>query len=890
LREIRSSRSISRETREEATTSTPDSSNVLERLTSRIAELKSGDYSPSVEAILAYTERCLEDRNASSGLSLLPSEMYMPKPTSASKINRGMRTPFRPQNRTQRRRQHYQQVQLLYKRDRKQAAGVILDGSPLHVVQPDVEKVDEIFRSRFSRPSPPDDAEFISSPAGVLNMDYITAGEIQQCRDSMKKNNAPGPDRNITMDVLLALELPVLELLFNTWLALKQVPAAFKTARTILIPKSGDTSDPNNWRPITICSLISRLYAKLLASRLSKCANLSERQKAFRPVDGCGENTAILSAVIAQARKTKSQLHVVFLDLAKAFDTIPHTSIVRALKRKALPGHFIDVVENLYTEATTSISVGGKNTSSMPLTSGVKQGCPLSPILFNLVLDELITLIGDDNGVDLNDKKIAILAFADDLVLLSPTTDGMETNLKLCEGFFDKRSMKLNARKSVSLSIVRAHKRKTMLTDERPKWKVHGEFLPTIKHTEEIKYLGVRYSAAGRSIAKFPKLDQWLQRLKKAPLKPQQRIQMVRSTITSRLIHTLRLSRVHAKLLKDLDRKIRSFVKSVLHLPSGTSTDFFYIPVLKGGLGLQEFMTLIPAAKLKLINSMKKSSDQAVIAAMEVDHWLREERWCRKVTLNQGNKNDAERRRLARYINSPRGKSQVGFANLPGQCRWLEGGAKLTGHEYIVGCHLMSNTLPVRTRTFHGGRDRVVTCRYCPGVLETPSHALQSCPVVRNAVTKRHDLILTKLQHFLTPNYDSVIREPWFNGREGRMNPDLVLKQGKMVYVVDLTIPYDSSPEFIDSQAQRKVAKYDTLKPLLQQKFQAERVEVIGLALGARGMYTSAGIQTCLKLGLSDRQRRYMGMMALRLTCAVWGIFRSQPSGLFNKVPDTGTT
>jgi len=64
----------------------------------------------------------------------------------------------------------------------------------------------------------------------------------------------------------------------------------------------------------------------------------------------------------------------VLLDLAKAFDTVPHTSILRALKHKALPEHFFAIVENLYYEATTSISVGDKSTMGMLMTSGVKQG------------------------------------------------------------------------------------------------------------------------------------------------------------------------------------------------------------------------------------------------------------------------------------------------------------------------------------------------------------------------------------------------------------------------------------------------------------------------------------------------------------------------------------
>jgi len=95
-----------------------------------------------------------------------------------------------------------------------------------------------------------------------MELGYLTAEEISSCRSAIKRDTASGPDKAVTMEVVRALDLPVLELIFNTWLALGQVPAAFKEAHTIVLLKSGDTNDPNYRRPITICSIVSRLYAK----------------------------------------------------------------------------------------------------------------------------------------------------------------------------------------------------------------------------------------------------------------------------------------------------------------------------------------------------------------------------------------------------------------------------------------------------------------------------------------------------------------------------------------------------------------------------------------------------------------------------------------------------
>ena len=108
------------------------------------------------------------------------------------------------------------------------------------------------------------------------------------------------------------------------------------------------------------------------------------------------------------------------------------------------------------------------------------------------------------------------------------------------------------------------------------------------------------------------------------------------------------------------------------------------------------------------------------------------------------------------------------------------------------------------------------------------------------------------------------------------MNPDLVLKLDRLLYVVDLTVPYDSTIRFMDAQAQRRVDKYQVLVSLLQQKYQVDRVRVFGLVVGARGLFTEAGIKVWETLGLSRKQRRCISMMALRQTCMIWGAFNNR--------------
>ena len=128
-----------------------------------------------------------------------------------------------------------------------------------------------------------------------------------------------------------------------------------------------------------------RLYAKVWDKRLRANIKLGDRQKDFVPVDGCFENVKILQNIIKQQRRKRKEYNIVFLDLAKAFDLVSHQSIRKGLIRKGIPPTVIEGIMNMYKRSTTKISVGSQTTRTININSGVKQGCPLSPLLFNLI-------------------------------------------------------------------------------------------------------------------------------------------------------------------------------------------------------------------------------------------------------------------------------------------------------------------------------------------------------------------------------------------------------------------------------------------------------------------------------------------------------------------------
>ena len=277
------------------------------------------------------------------------------------------------------------------------------------------------------------------------------------------------------------------------------LPEELEECRTTLLPKQDDNlEEVGHWRPITVGNLLIRIYAKLWDKRIRKNVTLDERQKGFVPVNGCYENVKILQEIIKNQRKRRRKYNLVFIDLAKAFDTVSHKSIEKGLKRKDIPSQVIETILDMYKKATTVITVGGKTTRKLKINAGVKQGCPLSPLLFNLIIDELIEeLRATKIGIEVGGDLVGCMGFTDDLVLISQERIHMQILIERCKNFFDNKGLKVNAGKCASLRAVPSDKKRTLkiITETHRWW--GQEKIPSITFKDLVKYLGVEISPEG---------------------------------------------------------------------------------------------------------------------------------------------------------------------------------------------------------------------------------------------------------------------------------------------------------------------------------------------------------------------------------------------------------
>ena len=112
----------------------------------------------------------------------------------------------------------------------------------------------------------------------------------------------------------------------------------------------------------------------------------------------------------------------------------------------------ISTILDMYLNSFTTISVGGKSTRKIKINSGVKQGCPLSPLLFNLILDELLENLKKLGvGININDQLVSVMAFADDLVLITEHSSNMLVAIKEYQKFLHQKGLSVNVGKCGSL-------------------------------------------------------------------------------------------------------------------------------------------------------------------------------------------------------------------------------------------------------------------------------------------------------------------------------------------------------------------------------------------------------------------------------------------------------
>ena len=326
----------------------------------------------------------------------------------------------------------------------------------------------------------------------------ITEAEIRSCIKSLPNNKAPGVDGvlNELLKASVEQSTPYLALLFNQILKCGIYPLSWCKALLCPIFKNGSPKDVNNYRGISLLSVVSKCFTKLLNDRFVNWAQtndkLSEAQAGFRKGYATVDHMFTLF-VLAQKylSKRKGRFYCLFVDFSKAFDSIPHNLLWNKLLNSGIHGNIIKTLRNMYTKLTSCVRSSDGLTNSFSCNVGTRQGCMLSPFMFIMYIDTLVKMLNDAecSGIFVNETlpNLLLLMYADDIALCADTVGRLQKQINVLEEFCLKWGMKVNMKKTKVLVFRRGG-----IVRQNEKWFFHKKKIENVSY---YKYLGVIFSS-----------------------------------------------------------------------------------------------------------------------------------------------------------------------------------------------------------------------------------------------------------------------------------------------------------------------------------------------------------------------------------------------------------
>ena len=305
----------------------------------------------------------------------------------------------------------------------------------------------------------------------------------------------------------------LLDLVHTAWKE-QSVPKDWTDAVLVPIPKKGDLSNCDNWRGISLLDVVGKVIARILQDRLQQLAEeeLPESQCGFRKGRGCSDMIFAVRQLVEKSWEHRTKAFFLFVDLRKAYDSVPREALWQVLAKLGIPDPTIQLIKAFHHDMQATIQLDGQTLEPIDVDNGLRQGCCMAPVLFNLYacvfVERWLARVENSDGVGLNLKykhdrklfrrytrnaeetRLTELQFADDASLLARTREGAEEAIH--------KYMEVASDFGLSISVP---KTKLMVSGREATAEDRAP-IPTgdeqVESVTEFSYLGSVISSSGR--------------------------------------------------------------------------------------------------------------------------------------------------------------------------------------------------------------------------------------------------------------------------------------------------------------------------------------------------------------------------------------------------------